>query len=188
MSFLKALCFVVLLSACAVAQVTVIQGTASYWTPGLYAGPFVPVINTPSVTLSTVSPSAVGASNATFGNVAGATNATLSDEFVAPPPVGVYTAPVFYGAPAPEIAPAFYGAPAAAAPAHVEEMHEMHEMHGHHHEHAVNLGISTPSPSVAQLLAGSHGKKANRTYTNQDIDQMNQSTGTVKYDGKTEKL
>ena len=181
MSFLKALCFVVLLSAFAAAQVTVIQGTASYWAPGAYAGPFVPMITTPSVTLSTVSPSAVGASNATFGNVAGATNATLSDEFVAAPPVGVYTAPVFYGAPATLPEPVIYGPPAAAAPAHAEQMH------GHHH-HAVNLGVSTSGPSVAQLLASSHGKKANRTYTNQDIDQMNQSTGTVKYDGKTEKL
>ena len=180
MSFLKALCFVVLLSAFAAAQVTVIQGTASYWAPGAYAGPFVPMITTPSVTLSTVSPSAVGASNATFGNVAGATNATLSDEFVAPPPVGVYTAPVFYEAPA--AAPAISGPSAEAAPAHAEEVH------GHHHHHAVDLGISSPGPSVAQLLAAGHGKKANRTYTNQDIDQMNQSTGTVKYDGKTEKL
>ena len=175
MSFLKALCLVVLFSAFAAAQVTVIQGTASYWAPGVYAGPFVPLITTPSVTLSTVSPSAVGASNATFGNVAGATNATLSDEFIASPPAGVYTVPVFYGNPT-------YGSPAvAAAPAHAEETH------GHHH-HAFNSGISMQGPSVAQLLASSQMKKANRTYTNQDIDQMNQSTGTVKYKGKTEKL
>lgn len=181
MSFLKALCFVVLLSGFAAAQVTVVQGTASYWTPGAYAGPFVPLVTTPSVSLSTVSPSAVGASNATFGNVAGAANATLSEEFVATPTAGAYTVPVFYGG-ATMSEPSFYGPPAAAAPAHAEEFH------GHHHEHAVNLGISTQGPSVAQLLASRQVKKANRTYTNQDIDQMNQSTGTVKYDGKTERL
>ena len=180
MSFLKALCLVVLLSAFAAAQVTVIQGTASYWTPGVYAGPFVPLITTPSVTLSTVSPSPAGASNATFGNVAGATNATLSDEFVASPPTGVYTVPVFYGN-------SNFGPPAVAAePAHAEPAHP-EEMHGHHH-HAFNPGISTQGPGVAQLLASSQVKKANRTYTNQDIDQLNQSTGTVKYKGKTEKL
>ena len=65
--------------------------------PGVYAGPFVPLVTTPSVTLATVSPSAVGASNATFGNVAGATNATLSQEFIASPPTGVNTVPLFYG-------------------------------------------------------------------------------------------
>ena len=31
-------------------------------------------------------------------------------------------------------------------------------------------------------------RRATRTITNADIDQENQKTGTVKYDGKTEKL
>jgi hypothetical protein len=38
-------------------------------------------------------------------------------------------------------------------------------------------------------MAGSTGtKKASRTYTNQDIDQVNQKNGMVKYDGKTEHI
>jgi hypothetical protein len=91
MSSLKTLSMVLLLSGLAAAQATVIGGTASNWVPayGVYAAPFVPLVTTPSVTLATVSPSAVGASNATFGNVAGATNATLS--FVSQPPAGAYT-------------------------------------------------------------------------------------------------
>jgi hypothetical protein len=36
--------------------------------------------------------------------------------------------------------------------------------------------------------AAKSGKKASRTYTNQDIDRISQQTGTAKWDGKTEKL
>src|SRR5271170_4068971 len=97
MRLLNVLCVVLLLSGLALAQATVIGGTAGNWAPayGVYAAPFVPLVTTPSVTLATVSPSAAGASNATFGNVAGASNATLS--MVPQPPVGVYTEPVWYG-------------------------------------------------------------------------------------------
>src|SRR5580693_4668686 len=99
MRSLNTLCIVLLLTGFAAAQATIIGGSASNWVPayGVYAAPYVPLVTTPSVTLSTVSPSPVGASNATWGNVAGATNATLSDEFVGQPPVGVFTQPVWYG-------------------------------------------------------------------------------------------
>src|SRR5437763_16752862 len=70
----------------ATAQVTVISGYASNWapsysvyqTPGAYAAPFVPLVTTPSVSIETGLPMQIGASNATAGNVAGATNATIS--------------------------------------------------------------------------------------------------------------
>ena len=99
MRVISVMCLLLLLCGFAAAQATIIGGTASNWAPayGVYAAPFVPLVTTPSVTLSTVSPTAVGARNATFGNVAGATNSTLSSEFVAEPPVGVYTEPVWYG-------------------------------------------------------------------------------------------
>src|ERR1700733_8931570 len=73
MRSLKTLSIILLLSGLAAAQATVIGGTASNWVPayGVYAAPFVPLVTTPSVTFATVSPSAAGASNATFGNVAG---------------------------------------------------------------------------------------------------------------------
>src|SRR5271169_3080168 len=143
MRSLNTLCMVLLLSGLAAAQATVIGGTASNWAPayGVYAAPFVPRVTTPSVTLSTVSPSAVGASNATWGNVAGATNATLSDEFIGPPPVGVFTQPVWYG-------------PSESA----EDAEPMHEhMHGQRKE-GVSVFIAGPSGdtwSAAQLMAGS---------------------------------
>ncbi len=69
MRFVSVLCLLLLLCGFAAAQVAVMGGTASNWVPpyGVYAAPFVPLITTPSVTLSTVSPSPVGASNATWG-------------------------------------------------------------------------------------------------------------------------
>ena len=174
---LSVLCLLLLISELAAAQATVMGGTASNWVPadGVYAAPYVPLVTTPSVTLSTVSPSPVGASNATWGNVAGATNATLSDEFIGQPPVGVYTQPVWYG-------------PSAA----VEVGEPMHEhMHGQKERGAATFiaGPSGDNWSVAQLMAGSApARKASRTYTNQDVDHAIQGTGTVKYRGKTEPI
>jgi hypothetical protein len=174
---LSVLCLLLLLSGLAAAQATIIGGTASNWVPayGVYAVPYVPLVTTPSVTLTTVSPSPVGASNATWGNVAGATNATLSDEFIGQPPVGVYTQPVWYGpSPALEVGEPPHG-----------------NMHGQK-EHGSATFIAGPSEgmwSVAQLVAGSApSRKASRTYTNQDVDRATQGTGTVKYRGKTEHI
>lgn len=182
---------VLLLSGFAAAQATVIGGTASSWPPpyGVYAAPFVPLVMTPEVTLETVSPSAVGASNATFGNVAGATNATLS--MVNQPPVGVYTKPVFYGPSAASAAILTHPAPHEV---HVEMHREMHgmEMPMHEHEARVfeyHVGSLQSGQGVARLIGGRPPvQKASRTFTNQDIDRMNQNTGNVKYDGKTEQI
>ena len=153
MRVVNTVCLLLLLSGLAAAQATIVGGTASNWAPayGVYAAPFVPLVTTPSVTLATVSPSAAGASNATFGNVAGASNATLS--IVTPPPVGVYTEPVWYGP-------------------------------------SSSFGSATwqSSDSVGYLMANRGGSKASRTYGNQDIDQVNQKNGTVKYRGKTEHI
>lgn len=187
---LKSLSLVLLLSGLALGQATVIGGTASNWAPayGVYAAPFVPLVVTPSVSLETVSPSAAGASNATFGNVAGARNATL--DIVTQPPVGVYTVPVWYG-------PKPGGHPGAAMEMHRDIEMEMHgAMHEHgmmHEEHMrhVEVGVASwqSSHSVKQLMASAAPvKKASRTYTNADIDRFNQSTGDVKYDGKSEKM
>lgn len=196
MRLVSVLCLLLLLSGLAVAQATIIGGTASNWVPayGVYAAPFTPLITTPSVTLSTVSPSPVGASNATFGLVAGATNATLSDEFVGPPPVGVNTVPVWYGpSTAVEVPQAWeyaqpfsYGpAPSVgvgAAPMHAQRAQK---------ERGFDF-VAAPvegSESAARLVAAAGpARKAGRTYTNQDVDRVNQSTGTVKYRGKTEHL
>ena len=173
MRSLNTLCLILLLSGLAAAQATVISGAASNWAPayGVYAAPFVPLVTTPSVTLATVSPSAVGASNATFGNVAGATNATLS--MVSQPPVGVYTEPVWYGPSTSLEAP--------AEPASVGRTVQR--------AHGFDVGVATwqSSRSVTNLMA-SGAKKASRTYSQQDIDQVNQKNGTVKYRGRTERM
>jgi len=170
MRLLNTLCMILLLSGLASAQV-IIGGTAGNWSPGygVYAAPFVPLVTTPSVTLATVSPSAAGASNATFGNVAGATNATLS--IVSQTPVGVYTQPVWYG---------------PSAPAE-----SMTEARPAQRAHAFDAGVASwqSGQSVTHLMASSTGaRKASRTYTNQDVDQVNKTNGTVKYRGKTEQI
>jgi hypothetical protein len=175
MRSLNTLCLILLLSGLAAAQATVIGGTASNWVPayGVYAAPFVPLVTTPSVTLATVSPAAEGAGNATFGNVAGATNATLST--VSQPPVGVYTQPVWYG-------------PSAAVEIPTQPVSEAAPAH---RNRAFDGGVASwqSGESVAHLMASSAGaRKASRTYTNQDVDQVNQTNGTVKYRGKTEHI
>jgi hypothetical protein len=176
MRLLTALCMVVLLSGLAAAQATIIAGTASNWAPayGVYAAPFVPLVVTPSLTLATVSPSPAGASNATLGNVAGATDSTLSGEFVSSqPPVGVFTQPVWYG-PSAEL---------ETPPAAMPEARHMQKAQG------LDFGVASwqSSYGAGQLMASAgRAAKASRTYTNQDIDQVNQKNGTVRYGGKTE--
>jgi len=184
MRSLKTLSMILLLSGLAAAQATVIGGTASNWVPayGVYAAPFVPLVTTPSVTLATVSPSAAGASNATFGNVAGATNATLS--MVPEPQAGTYTQAIWSPA---YTQPTWFG-PSAAVETAAESMPESRPMH---RAHAFDVGVASwqSSESAAHLMASSNAaKKAAHTYTNQDVDQENQKTGIVKYDGKTEHI
>jgi hypothetical protein len=57
--------------------------------------------------------------------------------------------------------------------------------------HALEVGVASwqSSESVTHLRASLTGaKKASRTYSNQDVDQVNQKNGTVKYGGKTEHI
>ena len=169
----------------AAAQATVIGGTAGNWIPsyGVYAAPFVPRVVTPSVTLESVSPDPVGASNATFGNVAGATNATLS--IVNQSPVGVYTVPVWYG---PNASSPVVVAPYVVAPEEGREHVAEHAGEGHRH-HDFTVSSVEYNQGLSQLLAGrGAAQKASKTYTNDDITRFNQSTGHVKYDGKTEEI
>jgi hypothetical protein len=172
MRLLMVLSLALLLSGIAAAQATqtvVVVGNGNASTYNVYA---VPRIVTPSVSLQAVVPSSAGASNATWGNVAGARNSTLS--IVTAPPVGVYTQPVWYSPEPPSIV--VEGVTAAPAPAP-----------------SPSAGFGSASfPSnqgAARLVAAAgQGKKASRSYTNADIDRLNQDTGNVKYDGKTEKV
>ena len=185
------LCSALLLSTLALGQMPVptVHGCAGYYG----CGPFVPLVTTPSVSLQTVSPSPVGATNATTGLMAGARNSTLS--MTDGNTSSVYTEAVWYSG---------GGAPVISSPAVSLEVRPLHhgQMHGgmrmepRDHERAeagsqnwtyfASLN-ETVSPVEASAAAKS-GKKATRTITNQDIDQENQKTGMVKYDGKNEKI
>lgn len=178
-------CAALLCSALASAQVPV-RGL-----PGVYReGPFVPLMTTPEVSLDTAAPAAVGASNATFGLEAGARNSTF--ETMNDHPGSNYTEPVWYsGGGAPVISPEVSLEP---RPMHMHrEMHIMMQEHmGEHAEGAAAhewtfYGASEMDQPV-NVSAGRGAKHATRTITNDDIDRANQNTGTVKYNGKTEKI
>lgn len=183
-------CMVLLLCGLGMGQTTVIRGQASNWIPtGVYAAPFVPLVTTPEVTLSTVSPWSAGASSRAFGLVAGATNSTLSDEFVGDSPVGPMTQPLWYQ---PSAEPE-YGTGAIYGPPRIrrEGPREMHGRREAQAEQAFDF-VSQPRESregVAALMGETaRTGKAARTITNQDVQRQNQNNGYVKYDGKTEHI
>jgi hypothetical protein len=181
-----ALCAMLLLACVAFAQTPVY---------GPVYGPYVPLVTTPQISLQTVSPNAVGARNATYGLVAGARNAT-SDVVNNGNTSSSFTEPVWYQG---------GGAPLISEPEvslHVRDVRGGHMMHmpmmmmgEHEHmaEHATAgawtylAGEELPS-AVEAAGAAKNARKATRTITNQDVDAENQKTGTVKYDGKTEKI
>jgi hypothetical protein len=174
-------CLAIILPALAAGQATVIPGYAANWTPpGNYAQPFVPLVSTPSMSFENVSPSPVGATNATAGNVAGATNATLSvfpaGPVVQNPPslaLGLENLPIESGA-------------GVEASTEAESRGEAST-----EARPLELGVASfqDSYGVAQLAASSHARQqAKRLYSNLDVDRMNQMTGMVKYEGKMERL
>jgi hypothetical protein len=190
MRTLQLLCAILLLSALTFAQ----NMGRSY--PG-YAGcfygcaPFVPLVSTPMISFQTVSSSPVGATNATGGLTAGATNSTM--ESLPVDSSADHTQAVWYwGA---NTVPTREVAETALAPMHhpmMEPMHHMEHMGMMHHgeeQEAVYIAGPVESVSVMESAAGARtAQKAARTYTNQDVDRMNQQTGLVKYDSKTEKI
>ncbi len=152
--------------------------------------PFVPLVSTPMISFQTVSSSPVGASNATGGLSAGATNSTM--ESLPVDSSTDHTQVVWYwGA---NTTPTRDLAETALVPLHhplMEPMQHMEHMRMMHQgeEQAVYIAGPLAPENVAQLAAGARSvQKATRTITNQDIDQLNQKTGTVKYDSKTEKI
>jgi hypothetical protein len=154
---------IVFLSAAGFAQLTVVSGYASNWTPpGTYAAPFAPLVTTPSVALETGLPTQVGASNATPGNVAGASSSPVT------------------------AATSMQAAYSLETPAQPQATpNEQPRATG------FEFGIARfeSSQGVAQLVgsSGKHSQTA-KMYTNADVDQLNQANGTVQYGGKTERL
>jgi len=176
------------------------------YSPCFYGcGPFVPLLTTPEISLQQVSPNPVGASNATTGLIAGATNATLSR--IQGSTSSVYTVPVWYqGGGAPLITPEVQLYPEAIGreghrthdgmhdamreePRHEERSNEEH---GRREEARANWTYFTGPEHIASAAVGANEskgvRKAGHVYTNDDVTRQNEKNGTVKYDGKTEKM
>ena len=176
-------CLAIILPALAAGQATVISGYTVNWVPpGTYAQPFVPLLSTPSMSFESISPSPVGATNATAGNVAGATNATLS---VSPAgPVVQYPPSLALGLENSSIE-------SGAEPEARTEAESRGEATASAETRPLELGVASfqDSYGVAQLAASSRARQqAKKLYTNLDVERMNQMTGMVKYEGKTERL
>jgi len=82
-----------------------------------------------------------------------------------------------------------------ARPLHRGEMHGGMRMERRDHERSAApqnwtyfAALEETASPVEASAAAKSGRKATRTITNQDIDQENQKTGMVKYDGKTEEI
>jgi hypothetical protein len=176
-------------------------------------GPFIPLLTTPMMTLETVSPNPVGASNATTGLIAGATNSTLSQ--INGSTSSVYTEAVWtQGGSAPLTSPQVNLMPEAIGrEGHVlhemlrenvreEHMREEHRGEGPRHvsreEHAANAEPVTGWVYITEPVrthdtaepsnATAPTQKATHVYTNEDVEHENDKNGTVKYNGKTEKM
>lgn len=157
---------VVLLGSLSFAQstATVISGYASTWGPqAVYAVPYVPLVTTPSVQLDAPT-LAVGASSATAGLATGASNSTLSIE--TPVVSTIFARPVWYG---------------AATGAAMGEEQPASEAR----TRAKNFDFLASSPetskNVVQGAAAARGQqRARRTYTNDDVARVNQTTGMIR--------
>jgi hypothetical protein len=188
MRLITVFCAALFLSAVALCQM-----------PGRQAGPYigyepyVPLITTPQISLQSVSPNPVGATNATYGLLAGARNSTIS--IINGNTSSNYTEGVWYSG---------GGAPLMSAP---EVSLMPHPLHGGRvrmeepreegrHEHGAEVsrawtyyaGENETSSAVEASGAAKTAKRAAHTYTNSDVENENQKNGTVKYDGKTEKI
>jgi len=161
--------------------------------PCLYGcGPYVPLVTTPEISLQTVSPNPVGASNATTGLIAGATNATLSE--IQGSTSSEYTVPVWYqGGSAPimtqqvRLQPERLGR--EGRPIHEERAREERGPREEARGGWTYFTGREHTSSAAQGATEAKGfKKATRVYTNEDVTRQNDANGTVKHGGKTEKM
>jgi hypothetical protein len=176
-------------------------------------GPFIPLLSTPMMTLETVSPNPVGASNATTGLIAGATNSTLSQ--INGSTSSVYTEAVWtQGGSAPLTSSQVNLMPEPIGrEGHVlhemlrENLREEHMREEHRGEGPRHVSREEKTPNAAPVTgwvyitepvrahdtaepsnATAPTKKATHVYTNEDVEHENDKNGTVKYDGKTEKM
>ena len=185
MRTITVICTILLFSAMGFGQ-SVVQGWAGYCPYG--CGPYVPLITTPMLSLQTVSPNPAGATNATGGLIAGATNSTLSE--VSGNIDAVYTMPVWYsGGGTPLISPAV-NAPLGAMQMGWMEHRERAQRRQEAEREPWTYFSSAPRPaSPVQAASAARGPRpAVRTFTNADVQRQNQQNGLVKYDNKTERI
>jgi len=158
--------------------------------PGYGFAPFAPLITTPMISLETVSPNPVGASNATTGLVAGATNSTVSE--LEGSTSSNYTAGVWYQGGAPLMAPGvnLLPEPLGRMHAHHGPMMEEHAMEreGHHEQPAQWTYFSGPEYTASVAGAAKGPGPGKHMYTNDDVTRQNNNNGNVHYDSKTEKI
>jgi hypothetical protein len=180
-----------LLSALGLAQAgqRAIEGYCPYG-----CAPYVPMITTPSVSFTNVSPNPVGATNATSGLVAGATNSTLSE--ISGNTNSVYSVPVWCsGGGMPLVSPATNS---VVGGMRINAMrHEYREQMEHAQQrepeakpqswvYFASVEQATGSLEAASAAKGAHPAK--RSYTNDDVQRQNDQNDVVKWDGKTEKI
>jgi len=185
MRTLTVLCSILLLSALGFGQ-SAIRGYAGFCPYG--CGPYIPLITTPQLSLALISPNAVGATNATGGLVAGATNGTLSQ--VSGDLDAVYTMPVWYAGGG---TPLIY--PAVNAP--VSETRKERMAFGERMEPPreakrpawIYFSSAVQGASAGQAASAAQGRqRAARIYSNEDVKRQNQQNGLVKYDSKTQEI
>jgi hypothetical protein len=180
-----------LLSALGLAQAgqRAIEGYCPYG-----CAPYVPMITTPSVSFTNVSPNPVCATNATSGLVAGATNSTLSE--ISGNTNSFYSVPVWYsGGGMPLVSPATNS---VVGGMRINAMrHEYREQMEHAQQrepeakpqswvYFASVEQATGSLEAASAAKGAHPAK--RSYTNDDVQRQNDQNDVVKWDGKTEKI
>ena len=196
----------ILIAATVFAQQGARQGFCGYG-----CGPYVPMVTTPEFSFQQVSPNSAGASNATPGLVAGATNSTLSETQGSTS--SGYSTGVWYQGGAPLIGPEVRLAPESVGhdsrKMHDGMMHEemvrevmiregmekhtreARDEKGEKDEGRVEWGFfsggfeNSAAESMGKPIAG---KKASRTITNDDVNRENEKNGDVKYSGKTGKI
>ncbi len=150
-------------------------------------GPYVPMITTPNLSFTTYSPNPVGATNATGGLIAGATNGTLSE--INGNTSSVYTVPVWYsGGGMPLVEPATNSAVGGMRMnAARREYREHMEREEGEREAATRSWVYFASGAASPgSVATAHPAK--KSYTNSDVLQQNDKNGYVHYDSKTEKI
>ena len=157
--------------------------------------PLCPAGDHTEISLQTISPNPVGASNATTGLIAGATNSTLSEI------QGSTSSDVHRGSVVPgrrrsdhdTASPPVARIVGREGHAMHEGMREEHPREEHGPQAEARGWIYYPgrehTASAVRAAGEAKGlRKAGHVYTNDDVTRQNDKNGTVKYNGKTEKM